>query len=100
HTTCSGDWSADVCSSDLVTEAMEHLPAGLMLVQSLPARFGAAEFSLWEAERVDALQQFVDTKLGLVSRSTYFPIDAGNAFGLPQIGSASWREKGGSQRRG
>ena len=68
---------------NIVTEEMEHLPAGLMLVQSLPARFGAAEFSLWETEQVDALQQFVDTKLGLVSRSTYFPIDAGNAFGLP-----------------
>ena len=70
---------------NIVAEEMEHLPEGLMLVQSLPARFGTAEFSLWETDQVGALKQFVESKLGLVSRSSYFPIDAGNAFGFPQV---------------
>lgn len=68
---------------NIVTEEIEKLPEGIVLLQSLPSRFGTAEFSLWQTDRVEALQQFVDSKLNLVCHSTFIPIDAGNAFGLP-----------------
>lgn len=68
---------------NIVTEEMDHLPDGLVLLQSLPSRFGTAEFSLWQTERMEELQRFVDSRLNLVCRSTYIPIDAGNAFGFP-----------------
>lgn len=73
---------------NIVTEEIERLPAGLVLLQSLPDHFGTAEFSLWQAEQLEALQKFVNEKLSLVSRSTFFPIEAANAFGLPHARSA------------
>lgn len=69
---------------NIVSEEIDHLPDGLVLLQSLPDHFGTAEFSLWQAEHLDGLKKFVQEKLSLVSRNTFFQIEAANAFGLPQ----------------
>jgi len=70
----------------IVSEEMDHLPDGIALLQSLPNEFGTTEFSLWKTEQMETLQAFVERKLGLVSQACFFPVHAGNAFGLPVAG--------------
>jgi hypothetical protein len=67
----------------IVADELDNLPDGLALLQSLPNQFGTTEFSLWKTDQMDTLQRFIEWKLGLVSRACFFPIHAGNAFGLP-----------------
>lgn len=69
----------------IVSEEMEHLPAGLTLLQSLPSRFGTTEFSLWQTDEMETLQHFVEGKLSLVSHNWFFPIHDANAFRLPVV---------------
>lgn len=66
----------------IISEEIEHLPAGTQLLLSLPNHHATVEFSLWTAESLESLQRWVDERVRDVSRNTFYPIEAANAFGL------------------
>lgn len=69
----------------MVLDRLEQLPEGITMRQSLPTRDAAVEFSLWETLSVESLREFIEEDLRVVSTNTYYPIEAGNAVGLPGL---------------
>jgi len=66
----------------IISEEIEHPPTGIELLLSLPNRHATVEFSLWNAESLESLQQWIEENVRHVSRNTFYPIEAANAFGL------------------
>jgi hypothetical protein len=64
---------------------MSNLPSGLKLHQVLPNEGGSKAVCLFEAGKVDEVKQYVEGKVGSVSRNVYFAVEAGNAVGLPSL---------------
>jgi hypothetical protein len=66
----------------------EAAPAGVRGLQFYPSTQGSADTCLWEADSVDAIQQYVYATLGDSSVNTCYRVDAELAFaerpsGLP-----------------
>lgn len=67
----------------------EGAPTGARALQFYPSRDGSAVSCLWEADSVEAIQQYVDDTLGDSSENKCYEIDAEKAFaerplGLPE----------------
>src|SRR2546429_8267679 len=58
HTRCSRDWSSDVCSSDLIVEALADLPEGTVVDGELVAidDSGRTDFNLLQNFRSEAFR--------------------------------------------
>jgi hypothetical protein len=66
----------------------EGAPAGVRGLQFYPSTDGSAVTCLWEADSVEAIQQYVDSTLGDSSVNTCYEVDGEQAFaerpsGLP-----------------
>jgi hypothetical protein len=59
-------------------------PHGARALQFYPSRDQSAVSCLWEADSVDAVQQYVDSTLGDSSENSCFEVNTEQARGLPQ----------------
>jgi hypothetical protein len=59
-------------------------PPGARALQFYPSQDQSAVSCLWEADSVDAVQQYVDSTLGDSSENSCFEVDTEQARGLPQ----------------
>jgi hypothetical protein len=64
----------------------EDAPPGVRGLQFYPARDGSAVTCLWEADSVEAIQEYVDTALGDSSVNTCYEVDDDNAFADRPLG--------------
>ena len=64
----------------------EGAPAGVRGLQFYPSADGSAITCLWEADSVEAIQQYVDSTLGDSSRNACYEVDAGQAFAERPLG--------------
>lgn len=67
----------------------EDAPPGARVLQFYPSRDGSAVSCLWEADAVDAIQDYVDSTLGDSSDNSCYEVAAEQAFaerplGLPE----------------
>jgi hypothetical protein len=53
-------------------------------LQFLPSADKKRAVCVWEADTIDNLKRFIESKIGSASKDTYFTIDAKTAVGLPQ----------------
>jgi hypothetical protein len=60
-----------------------NAPAGVDVLQFLPARDASAADCLWDAESLDALRDYLDPATRGFCENTYFEVDADHAMGLP-----------------
>ena len=58
-------------------------PAGVKAVQFLPSADGQHAVCLWQANSVEAVEQFLEPKIAAVSKNTYYGVDSNGAMGLP-----------------
>jgi hypothetical protein len=70
----------------------EGAPEGARGLQFYPSTDGFAVTCLWEADSVEAIQEYVDSTLGDSSLNTCYEVDAEQAFaerplGLPASGA-------------
>jgi hypothetical protein len=61
-------------------------PAGVRVLQFYPSTEGAAVTCLWEADSVEAIQQYADSTLGESSVNTCYEVDAAQAFAERPLG--------------
>lgn len=59
------------------------LPKGLKGLMFLPAMDGHKADCLWEANSLEALQDFLDREISSGAKNEYFQVDDASAFGLP-----------------
>jgi hypothetical protein len=64
----------------------EGAPDGVRGLQFYPSTDGSAVTCLWEADSVEAIQQYVDQTLGDSSVNTCYEVDAGRAFAERPLG--------------
>jgi len=64
----------------------EGAPAGVRGLQFYPSRDGSAATCLWEADSVEAIQEYVDSTLGDSSANTCYEVDAEQAFAERPLG--------------
>jgi hypothetical protein len=64
----------------------EGAPLGVRVLQFYPSTDGSGATCLWEAESVEAVQEYVDSTLGDSSRNTSYEVDAGQAFAERPLG--------------
>jgi hypothetical protein len=74
--------------------ANEGAPPGVRGLQFYPSTDGSAATCLWEADSVEAIQEYVDSTLGDSSQNTCYEVDAEQAFsdrplGLPASARAA-----------
>ncbi len=67
----------------------EGAPTGARALQFYPSRDGSTVSCLWEADSLEAIQQYVDDTLGDSSENACYEIDTDKAFaerplGLPE----------------
>ena len=67
----------------------EGAPASARALQFYPSTDGSTVTCLWEAESVEAVQQYVDSTLGDSSENTCYAVDAGQAFAERPLGLAA-----------
>jgi hypothetical protein len=67
---------------NIIRDATPQLPAGLRIIQVLPAMDGSVGICLWEARSVDSVRAIVEAAVGHLSRNEYFAVDCGRAIGL------------------
>jgi hypothetical protein len=58
-------------------------PKGLKTVQFFPSKDQKKAVCLWEAPSVDAVKDYLEDKIGSVSKNTYYAVDNKVAMGLP-----------------
>ena len=61
-------------------------PAGVRGLQFYPSTDGGAVTCLWEADSVEAIQEYVDSTLGDSSLNTCYQVDAEQAFAERPLG--------------
>jgi hypothetical protein len=64
----------------------EGAPAGVRGLQFYPSRDASAATCLWEADSVEAIQEYVDSTLGDSSVNTCYEVDAEQAFAERPLG--------------
>jgi hypothetical protein len=64
----------------------EGAPAGVRGLQFYPSMDGGAVTCLWEADSVEAIQEYVDSTLGDSSLNTCYQVDAEQAFAERPLG--------------
>jgi hypothetical protein len=64
----------------------EGAPDGARGLQFYPSTDGSAVTCLWEADSVDAIQEYVDATLGDSSLNTCYEVDAEQAFAERPLG--------------
>ena len=58
-------------------------PPGVKSLHFLPSTDGTQAACLWEASSVDAVKNYLETKIGKSTRNTYYAVDSKVAMGLP-----------------
>jgi hypothetical protein len=66
----------------------EGAPRGVRGLQFYPSQDGSAVTCLWEADAVEAVQEYVDSTLGDSSENTCYVVDAEKAFAERPMGLA------------
>jgi hypothetical protein len=64
----------------------EGAPDGVRGLQFYPSRDGSAVTCLWEADSVEAIQQYVDSTLGDSSVNACYEVDGEQAFAERPLG--------------
>jgi hypothetical protein len=64
----------------------EGAPAGVRVLQFYPSADGSAVTCLWEADSVEAIQEYVDSTLGDSSENTCYEVDTEQAFADRPLG--------------
>ncbi len=64
----------------------EGAPDGARNLQFYPSTDGSAVTCLWEADSVEAIQEYVDTTMSDSSLNTCYAVDAGQAFAERPLG--------------
>lgn len=67
----------------IIREATPNLPAGLRIIQILPAADERSGICVWEARTVETVRAIVESAVGHLSQTEYMAVDADQAFGLP-----------------
>ena len=67
----------------------EDAPEGVRGLQFYPSTDGSAVTCLWEADSVEAIQDYVDSTLGDSSLNTCYEVDAEKAFAERVLGLAA-----------
>ncbi len=60
-------------------------PQGVKSLQFFPSSDGKQAVCLWEATSVDAVKNYLETKVGKSSTNTYYAVDSKVAMGLPVL---------------
>ena len=60
-----------------------NAPQGVKPLQFLPSTDGKQAVCLWEAKSVDAVKNYLETKVGKSSKNLYYAVDSKVAMGLP-----------------
>jgi len=58
-------------------------PHGIKPIQFLPSTDGKRAVCLWEGKSVDAVRNYLETKIAASSKNTYYEVDSKVAIGLP-----------------
>jgi hypothetical protein len=66
-------------------QVVEGVPQGLKPVQFLPSTDSTKAVCLWEAQSVEAVKSYLEPKIGITARNTYYAIDNKAAIGLPVV---------------
>ncbi|MGF1683210.1 hypothetical protein L4D09_11295 [Photobacterium makurazakiensis] len=61
--------------------ALTHPPSGMRLHSTFVVERHTLCQSMWEAESIDAIRDFLEPELGGASNSTYCQVDPDNAIG-------------------
>ena len=69
-------------------EVTSNLPDNLKVHGIYPAKDGKTGTCLWEADKVEDVQQFLDTHAGPFSKNFCYELNVEQAVGLPEIHSA------------
>jgi len=64
----------------------EGAPEGVRGLQFYPSMDGSAITCLWEADSVEAIQEYVDSTLGETSLNTCYEVDTAQAFAERPLG--------------
>jgi hypothetical protein len=66
-------------------ESLPNLPEANVqrVMQSLPNADMTEATCLWEAESIEALDNYLRSKVGSTSKETYYEVNTANAIGLP-----------------
>ncbi len=67
------------------------LPQGTALHSAIPNQDGSRAVCVWESDSVDTVRDFVETRVGDVSKNEYYEVNDQDAIGLPgaSVGAAS-----------
>lgn len=65
-------------------ELLGSRPSGLQAHQFFPSADGSRAVCLWEANSVDDVRGWVESKVGTSSDNGYFAVSAEQALGLPR----------------
>ena len=68
---------------NIVREGAANLPVGVSLHHCLPSPDGTQAMCIWEGESLAAVQEFVESAVGSVSRNEYFEAEARDGINLP-----------------
>ena len=60
------------------------MPEDLILLSVFPSKDMKAGTCVWEGPSADAVQQFIDTYVGHVSKNFCYEVDEVNAMGMPK----------------
>jgi len=60
------------------------LPADLKLLSVFPSKDMKSGTCIWEGSSANAVQKFLDDKVGNVSKNYCYEVDEANAMGLPK----------------
>lgn len=64
-------------------ESLPNLPAGIKIHQVMPSPDMSTGVCLWEADNIQQLTDYLNSKVGSVSTNTYMEVNTANAMGLP-----------------
>ena len=62
---------------------VNDVPQGIKPLQFLPSTDGKQAVCLWEGKSVDAVKNYLETKVGKSSKNIYYAVDSKVAMGLP-----------------
>ena len=66
-------------------EVTENLPDNFKVHAIYPAKDGKTGTCIWEADNVQAVQEFLDKNAGQLAQNFCYEVDVKQAIGLPQI---------------
>ena len=69
----------------VASEVTKNLPENLKVLSVFPATDAKTGTCLWEAERVEDVQNFLDKKAGQYATNFCYEVDEAKSIGLPAI---------------